>query len=465
MHMTSTLFLAFSALLLQSIEMRKAGRGRSLRGVRHGLTRERVRGGGRHSRSGPSKLVAMDCSESIDSGEVFVDCQNRRLSTIPSSKTWSQEPKHLLLARNRIKVLRDGAFFGFEGLKSLDLQQNHISVVEEAAFQGLTRLTTLLLQHNRLGTLSEEALIPMPNLRYLRLYDNPWNCLCPMDSLIRTLQVPSNRNLGNHARCAEPVKLKGRRLKQIDPELLCRESDHTGDPQGDQTDPSDFLEPIPFRSKPDATTSCHTYLFPQPRLDCSSRGLTQVPTGIPDDIVHMDLSHNSIHHLRAREFQDARSLRTLNLSRNSLEHIDTASLSGLLHLRELDLSDNSLHSVKYGVLEDLYFLSQLKLGGNPWVCNYSIHYMVYWLHLHPGVKDSGLRCRSPPEHTGESVEAYVHSYNRECPKDRQRSQTDQGQTDPELWNTPLELQRELEEEEVEPNHLRAPEKYRIIRLP
>lgn len=89
---------------------------------------------------------------------------------------------------------------GYESLVSLDLQQNQITLVEEGAFQGLEHLTTLLLQHNRLGTLSEEALIPMPNLRYLRLYDNPWKCLCPLESLVRTVQVPSNRYFGNHAR-------------------------------------------------------------------------------------------------------------------------------------------------------------------------------------------------------------------------------------------------------------------------
>ncbi|KAM4618669.1 leucine-rich repeat-containing protein 17-like isoform 2-T2 [Polymixia lowei] len=463
MHVTCSFFLLLSVLLLfPSTEMRRAGRGRGLKGTRQGLTRDRVRGGGRHGRSGPSRLVGTDCSESLESRDVLVDCQDRRLTSIPT-KTWTQTPKHLLLARNRIKVLRDGAFFGFESLKSLDLQQNQISVVEEGAFQGLTRLTTLLLQHNRLGALSEEALIPMPNLRYLRLYENPWNCVCSLESLIRTLQVPSNRNQGIHARCAEPIRLKGSKLKQVDPDLLCQESDPTSDQQGDQMDPSDSPQPIPIRTKPDATTSCHTYLFPQPRLDCSRKGLTEVPTGIPDDIVHMDLSHNSIRHIRAREFQEAGSLRTLNLSNNNLEQIDKASLSGLLHLRELDLSDNSLHFVQYGVLEDLYFLSQLKLGGNPWVCDYSIHYMVYWLRLHPGVKHAGLLCRSPPEYTGESVEEYVHSYNRECPKDRQRGQTDHGQTDPELWNTPLELQGELEEE-LEPSHLRAPQKYQIIRL-
>lgn len=164
------------------------------------LTTVRVRGAGRHSRSGPSRLVSPDCSESTESGDNFVDCQERKLTSIPIPQTWSKEPKHLLLARNRIKVLLDGTFVGYERLATLDLQQNQISLVEDGAFQGLTLLTTLLLQHNRLVTLGEEALIPMPNLRYLRLYDNPWNCLCPMESLIRTLQVPSNRYLGNHAR-------------------------------------------------------------------------------------------------------------------------------------------------------------------------------------------------------------------------------------------------------------------------
>lgn len=403
------------------------------------------------------------CSESTESGEVFVDCQDQRINSIPPVQSWSNEPKHLLLARNRIKVLRSGALIGYESLISLDLQQNQISLVEDGAFQGLTHLTTLLLQHNRLSTLTEEALIPMPNLRYLRLYDNPWNCLCPMDSLIRTIQVPSNRNLGNHARCAEPIWLKGRKLKQVDPEFLCKERDQTSNPQGDQTVPTVPPEPSPIRTKPDATTSCHTYLFPHVRMDCRGRGLTEVPTGIPEDVVHLDLSHNSIRHLKARDFQGARSLKSLNLSHNNMEHMDTASMSGLLHLRELDLSDNLLHFVQYGVLEDLYFLSQLKLGGNPWVCDYSIHYMVYWLRLHPGVRHTGLVCRSPLEHTGETVEDYVHSYNRACPKERQHSRTEDDQTDPQLWDTPLEVQGELEEE-LEPSHLRKPKKYEIFRL-
>ncbi|XP_037538727.1 leucine-rich repeat-containing protein 17 [Nematolebias whitei] len=449
-------------LLLPVTEMKKPGKGRGLKKARQKLSQDRlrVRGLRRQSRSGPSRFVTPNCLELSESGEDFVDCQDRHLTSIPTSNTWSREPKFLLLARNQIKVLHDGAFLGYDSLISLDLQQNQISLLEEGAFDGLTQLTTLLLQHNRLTTLSEEALIPMPNLRYLRLHNNPWKCLCVMESLVRTLQVPSNRNLGNHARCAEPTHLKNKKLKNIDPESLCKDIESTGDPNNNLTI---SIEPSPIRTKSDATMLCHTYVFPKRWMDCRNRGLTQVPSGIPEDVVQVDLSHNSISHLKPRDFQGARSLRILNLSSNNMEHLDTASLSGLLHLHELDLSDNKLSSVQYGVLEDLYFLSQLKLGGNPWVCDYNIHYMVYWLRLHPGVKYSGLLCHSPLEYSGESVQEYVHSYNRECPKDKQLSRPNQDQTDPELWETAMELQGEVEEE-LEPSHLRAPQKYQIIRL-
>lgn len=87
---------------------------------------------------------------------------------------------------------------------------------------------------------------------------------------------------GSFSRCAEPIRLKDRKLKQVDPELLCKESNPTDSTQEDQTDPTDSAEPIPFRSKPDATTTCHTYLFPQIRMDCSNRGKLTVHLNSPD---------------------------------------------------------------------------------------------------------------------------------------------------------------------------------------
>lgn len=87
---------------------------------------------------------------------------------------------------------------------------------------------------------------------------------------------------GSLSRCADPIRLKDRKLKQVNPEVLCKESDPTGGTQEDQTDPTDSAEPIPFRSKPDATTTCHTYLFPQIRMDCSNRGKLTVHLNSPD---------------------------------------------------------------------------------------------------------------------------------------------------------------------------------------
>lgn len=152
-------------------------------------------------------------------------------------------------------------FSQFTKLKSLDLQQNDISMVEDGAFTGLTQLTTLLLQHNGLRTASEEILLPMPRLTYLRIYDNPWNCDCALDSLVRTMQLPSNRNLGNYAKCAEPLSMRGYKMKRINAELLCA-ADKDGEvPSRPQ-----------IKVKPEVTSICRTYMFPKPLLDCSSKG-------------------------------------------------------------------------------------------------------------------------------------------------------------------------------------------------
>lgn len=50
-----------------------------------------------------------------------------------------------------------------------------------------------------------------------------------------------------------------------------------------------------------------------------------MPSGVPEDVVHVDLSNNSINHLKAKDFLGTKSLRTLNISRNNLQHADTGT--------------------------------------------------------------------------------------------------------------------------------------------
>ncbi|KAG9280655.1 leucine-rich repeat-containing protein 17 [Astyanax mexicanus] len=417
-------------------EARREGRGR----------RERTRG---RRKANTVKRFTASCKEYTEGGEKYLDCQDRRLTAVLLG--WPEDIEHLLLARNRIQALQDNTFSHFRNLRSLDLQQNEISLIEEGAFSGLSKLTTLLLQHNQLQVLTEAMLIPMPRLTYLRLHDNPWKCGCQLDSLVRFLQVPSNRYMGTYAKCVEPTGQRGQKLKTLDAKFLC-------------SDPMEVQHILPqppgIQKQPDATSLCHTYVFPKPLLDCKGRELKTIPTDIPASIVKMDLSFNSITQLMPKEFVAVKDLKLLNLSSNGLERIDTAAFAGLLYLRELDLSNNSLHYFNYGVLEDLYYLRMLSLGGNPWICDYNIHYLIYWLKHHPAVDYTGLVCSEPEEFRGWPVENYVKTYNAECPKDKQLGQQ---------MGTGTTSQELIAETDEEPNLLpsplrKKPDKFEIFRL-
>ncbi|KAM4711882.1 leucine-rich repeat-containing protein 17 [Anableps anableps] len=403
MHLLTIVLLL---LLLRSAEPR---RGPQSKATERGI-RGHVRGRGR---AGVMRRQTQECNEYVEAGEKYLDCQDRHLTFV--SQDWPKDIQHLLLARNKIQVLRDNMFEQFTQLKSLDLQHNVISVIEDDAFNGLSQLTTLLLQHNRIRTASEEVLLPLPRLTYLRIFGNPWSCRCLLDSLVRTLQVPSNRNLGNYARCAEPRSLKTQKLKKLKADLLCAE-----DNRPEETQPG---RPI-FRT--DAVSICHLK-YPRLLLDCKHKDLSHIPPELPLEIVGMDMSNNIIKHLRPRQFLLSKELKLLNLSSNNLQHIDTAAFAGLLYLRDLDLSNNSLNYFQYGVLEDLYFLRRLMLDNNPWICDYNIHYLVYWLKHHPSVSYTGLICSEPLEFRGWRVEDYVKTYNGECPVDKPTEGNDTGQ--------------------------------------
>ncbi|KAM9496437.1 leucine-rich repeat-containing protein 17 isoform 1-T4 [Clarias gariepinus] len=389
---------------------------------------------------------AGSCKEYIQNGDKFLDCQDQHLTAVLLG--WPEDIDHLLLAQNKITVLRDNTFSHFRNLVSLDLQLNEISLIEEGAFSGLSKLTTLLLQHNRLQVVSEAMFIPMPRLKYLRLHDNPWTCNCELDSLVRFLQVPSNRYMGNYAKCAEPTRLWRQQLKTLDPKLLC----------------SPQIQAQVHRLHSDTTLLCQTQDFPRPLLDCRSRGLKAVPPDIPENTAKIDLAFNNITQLRPKQFVTIKDLKLLNLSSNSLEHIDTAAFAGLLHLRELDLTNNSLHYFNYGVLEDLYYLRTLYLGGNPWICDYNIHYLIYWLKHHPAVEYTGLQCSDPDEFRNWPVESYVKTYNDDCLKDKQVPlHRKTGPTD----TTSQELIAEVvEDPDLLPSPLqkKEPKKFEIFRL-
>ena len=94
------------------------------------------------------------------------------------------------------------------------------------------------------------------------------------------------------------------------------------------------------------------------------RGLTDVPSDIPDDATLVHLEWNSITSLESGDFSNLHECSVLLLHANSISSIDSGSFQGLNGLLELDLSDNSLSNLEEGTFVGLDSIEELLLYFN-----------------------------------------------------------------------------------------------------
>nr|AIO08222.1 variable lymphocyte receptor C [Petromyzon marinus] len=178
-------------------------------------------------------------------------------------------------------------------------------------------------------------------------------------------------------------------------------------------------------------------------VDCSSKTLADVPTGIPASterlelnynqltgipstafqgltkLTYLTLSENQLQALPAGVFDQLTELGTLGLQSNQLKSLPTGVFDSLTKLTRLDLDNNQLQSIPKGAFDkltkletlqllnnklqsvpdgafdSLAQLSDLQLYNNPWDCECaSIIYFVNWLKKNPK-HDSGASCEKP----------------------------------------------------------------------
>nr|AIO08130.1 variable lymphocyte receptor C [Petromyzon marinus] len=179
-------------------------------------------------------------------------------------------------------------------------------------------------------------------------------------------------------------------------------------------------------------------------VDCSSKTLADVPTGIPASTERLDLKFNQLASIDAKAFQGLRhltflsitnnpqlqslpvgvfdqlenlnelrldfnkltslpprvfdsltKLTRLDLQGNQLQSIPAGAFDKLTNLQTLSLSTNQLQSVPHGAFDSLASLQTLSLHANPWDCECaSIIYSVNWLKKNPK-HDSGASCEKP----------------------------------------------------------------------
>nr|AIO08226.1 variable lymphocyte receptor C [Petromyzon marinus] len=99
-------------------------------------------------------------------------------------------------------------------------------------------------------------------------------------------------------------------------------------------------------------------------VDCSSKTLADVPTGIPASTERLELQYNQLANIHAKAFHGLTRLTFLGLSDNKLPSLPVGVFDQLKNLNELRLANNQLKSLPPGVFDSLTRLTYLSLAQN-----------------------------------------------------------------------------------------------------
>nr|ABB59063.1 variable lymphocyte receptor A [Eptatretus stoutii] len=99
-------------------------------------------------------------------------------------------------------------------------------------------------------------------------------------------------------------------------------------------------------------------------VDCSSKGLTAIPSNIPVDTDRLVLNYNKLRELEPTVFHRLTKLRLLYLNDNKLQALPAGVFDQLVELDELHLQYNELKSLPQGIFDKLTKLSILQLSEN-----------------------------------------------------------------------------------------------------
>nr|AGJ51130.1 variable lymphocyte receptor C [Petromyzon marinus] len=133
-------------------------------------------------------------------------------------------------------------------------------------------------------------------------------------------------------------------------------------------------------------------------LTLDNNKLQSLPAGVFDGLSELDrlsLQDNQLKSLPPGVFDKLTKLTVLWLNDNQLQSIPEGAFDTLTNLQTLDLQYNKLQSVPNGTFDSLGKLELLDLQNNPWDCECaSIIYFVNWLKKNPK-HDSGASCEKP----------------------------------------------------------------------
>ncbi|XP_026881111.2 slit homolog 2 protein isoform X3 [Electrophorus electricus] len=325
------------------------------------------------------------------------------------------------LSENQIQGIPRKAFRGSTEIKNLQLDYNHISCIEDGAFRALRDLEVLTLNNNNISRLSVASFNHMPKLRTFRLHSNNLICDCHVAWLSDWLR--QRPRLGLYTQCMSPPPMRGHNVAEVQKrEFVCT---------GSQIQTSCSVLQCP------EFCTCSNNV-----VDCRGKGLSEIPTNLPETITEIrleqnaikiippgafspykrlrriDLSNNQISELAPDSFQGLRSLNSLVLYGNKITELPKGLFEGLFslqllllnankinclrvdafqdlqNLNLLSLYDNKLQTIAKGTFSSLRAVQTLHLAQNPFMCDCHLKWLADYLQDNP-IETSGARCTSP----------------------------------------------------------------------
>uniref|UniRef100_A0A8C3J1T5 Slit homolog 2 protein n=1 Tax=Chrysemys picta bellii TaxID=8478 RepID=A0A8C3J1T5_CHRPI len=172
------------------------------------------------------------------------------------------------LSENQIQAIPRKAFRGAVDIKNLQLDYNQISCIEDGAFRALRDLEVLTLNNNNITRLSVASFNHMPKLRTFRLHSNNLYCDCHLAWLSDWLR--QRPRVGLYTQCMGPSHLRGHNVAEVQKrEFVC---------SGHQS----FMAPSCSVLHCPTACTCSNNI-----VDCRGKGLTEIPTNLPETITEI----------------------------------------------------------------------------------------------------------------------------------------------------------------------------------
>ncbi|XP_076071540.1 uncharacterized protein LOC143042918 [Mytilus galloprovincialis] len=304
--------------------------------------------------------LELRCTKYYNKGELYYDCSNKNLITIPDLPT---NIVYLNLQHNKIVDLTSYHLRNMGNLKVLDLSFNYLKSINNVSFHGLMMLQQLRLNNNKLGydvtVFPISCLLPLKSLKQLSVQNNGFTNyplkqiahLTNLEVLQMDIGIDSKtyRLLALHKRYCNflhlnslflyfRVSIKKAWQNMIKHALLynfililfilC----------------SYFLH-----AKENRAHMCkENYEKEELHVDCSYNIKKEFiimqfyGSRLHSNVFSINLQHNSITFIEYNQFRSLRSLRVLDLSFNNIRVIGYGAFNGLEKLQQLRLNDNKL---------------------------------------------------------------------------------------------------------------------------